>query len=166
MSPSVVQSEEETIHKYLTKFMDTADYMELRRAEEDEQYIWATFLPYVKLLYQPVHPQTDLQCEISERSREVALVALQNMLGQENHRNFLKQEGLLEYTTCLPWHLEGGAKERARELVRMVSSYADVCVQPPSLLTMSKAVVAKCFCGLEKVLHSSVPDLLSDLYYS
>ena len=169
-SPNYFSQEQlQTVGTCISEFIITANADELREAEKEEWYIWQTFLPYIKLFYLPdlpsLLPDKEEEQRIQENSQLTIFVALENMLGCENHREFLKHEGLLDYITCLPWHKAGSLHERAKVLVNMIQQVPDVQLQPPSLLNMTKAVIARYYCGLEKVLQLNVPELLAELYY-
>ena len=160
------QQQLQAVGACISEFMNTANADEIREAEKEEWYIWATFLPYIKLFYLPDVPSLlpdKEQQKIQEDSQLTIFVALENMLGCEHHREVLKHENLLDYITCLPWHTAGVLHERVKGLVKMIQQVPDVQLQPPSLLNMTKAVVARCYCGLEKVLQLGVPELLAEL---
>ena len=140
-------------------------------AELKEQYIWETFIPYVRLFYQPPIPTpsnnsmlSTSDCDVLQRDcLHVNLMALHNMLSRENHRAILKREGLLDYITCLPWHLSGDLVESGRELVKLFQFDSRINLQPPSLSNMAKAIVAKYYCGLERVLKEPVIELYENI---
>lgn len=148
-----------------------ATTQELIEAELKEHYIWETFVPYVRLFYQPPIPTSSTSPILSmldfaalrRDCLRINLMALQNMLSRENHRAILKRQGLLDYITCLPWHLSGDLVESGRELVRLFQFDSQIYLQPPSLSNMAKAVVAKNYCGLECVLKESVIELYQNI---
>ena len=86
-----------------------------------------------------------------------------SLLTKQNDLKVLIKEDLLDYVTCLPWHTSGSVQQRAKELVTTLQQATDVNIQPPSLLNMTKATVAKLYCGLDKVLEHSVPELVWEL---
>ena len=147
---------EERIDSFLTNFVKKAQPSQLAQTEADSSYLWATILPYVKLVYLPnSRPDTVL---IQSVALQVIIMALHIMLDREVHRDVLIREGLMDYITCMPWYTTGAAEQRARALVRMVQQAPDVDLQPPSLLNMTKAVLSKN--GLQTVVHLSVPEIL------
>ena len=89
-----------------------------------------------------------------------------SLLTRKNDYKVLIKEDLLDYVTCLPWHTSGSVQERAKELVTTFKQATDVNIQPPSLLNMTKATVAKLYCGLDNVLEHSVPELVWELLNS
>lgn len=171
VSPNLLTSKQITlIGNCVSKFLANATTQELIEAETKELYIWETFRPYIKLFYQPPKPLCSNSAlsvndiEVIHRDcLSITLMALQNMLSRNNHRVILKHEGLLDYVTCLPWHLSGDLAERGRELVRLFQSDPHIELQAPSLSNIAKAVVAKQFCGLDQVLKKPVLDLFRNL---
>ena len=150
---------------FLEEFLDETSPEVLRQAEIDQQYVWATFLPYIKMVYVLRRKDVVLQVstELRDMSAEIAVLALENMLGRENFRTVLIRERLLDFVTCLPWYTCGRTKTRAVSLVTMLHQAPDVPHQIPSLLNISRAVIAKEFCGLTKVLESSISDLITEV---
>ena len=73
-------------------------------------------------------------------------------------------QGLLDYVICLPSVLpaKSRAQQRAKDLVAMLGK--EMHLQPPSLNTMTRARLAVTHFGLEKVLTTSVQELLLEVY--
>ena len=157
----LIADKAEEIDLFLTNFVQEAQPSQIAQSEIDSAYLWATFLPYVKLVYLPnCRPDTVL---IQSVALQIIIMALHIMLVREVHRDVLIREGLMDYITCMPWYTTGAAEQRARALVRMVQQAHDVDLQPPSLLNMAKACVAKNYCGLQTVVHLSVPEILQNV---
>lgn len=72
----------------------------------------------------------------------------------------LLQEGLEDYITCVPSYVPGSLRDQARELVRIVGS--GVQLQPPRLVNLVKANLAKNHFGLERVVHLSVGEIINE----
>ena len=125
--------------------------------EEEVEYYFFLFQPFVNVLYRPAY---SILPELQTICQELIIVSL---LIRKKDYEILIKEGLLDYFTCLPWHTSGSVQERAKELFTMIQQAIDVNVQPPSLLNMTKATVAKYYCGLDKVLELSVPELVREL---
>ena len=100
--------------------------------------------------------------DVQSVALQTIIIALHIMLDRKVHRDVLIREGLVDYITCMPWYTTGAAEQRARALMRMVQQAPDVDLQPPSLLNMAKACVAKNFCGLQTVVHLSVPEIIQN----
>ena len=147
---------------YLTKFLSVADPERITEYEIVESYLWNSFLPYIKLAYLPNTPCCEpvLLSKTQDMGLLTIIIALHSMLDREVHREVLVREGLVDFLTCMPWYTTGPAEERARALVRMVQQAPDMKLQPPSLLNLAKACVAKHYCGLPTVVQLSVPDIL------
>ena len=125
--------------------------------QEDAGHSFLTFQPVIHVLYRPTY---NIQPELQTICQELIVVSL--LTGKNNHDVLIKED-LLDYVTCLPWHTSGSVQQRAKELVTMIPLTTDVNIQPPSLLNMTKATVAKYYCGLDKVLELSVPELVWEL---
>ena len=120
-------------------------------------------LPYMKLLYRCSKWSSLSDDEISMRCLEVVVLGLQIFLEGERERQVLVKQGLLEYLTCLPWHMPKGSKahQRAKSLGDMVGSH--IVLQPPSLNVIVKAKLAATCLGLEKVLKSDSQQIVEEL---
>ena len=126
--------------------------------QKEVGYFSFTFRPVVSVLYRPTY---NIQPELQTICQELIVVSL--LTGKNNHDVLIKED-LLDYVTCLPWHTSGSVQERAKELVTMIPLTTNVrSIQPPSLLNMTKATVAKYYCELDKVLELSVPELVWEL---
>ena len=140
-------------------------YEIIRSGELTQNYVWCTFIPYIKLAYIPNTPHiNNPACILQVWSLEIIIFALQNMLGRENHREFIVKEGLLDFVTCMPQYVPPSLKSRATKLVQMVASSPDVPEGPPKLLNLVKARLAKMHFGLENVLSMSVSEIVSHAF--
>ena len=154
------------VNNFLEGFLDAATFEEIREAEIKHWYVWQTFMPYVKLAYVP-HP-TKLSPDLRKMhtlSLKLMIFSLQNMLGRTKHCEVLIQENLLDYVTCMPWFVPQPLKQQAKELVRMLANFPNVNMQPPQLLSVAKASLAK-NCpglGLEKVTRLSAGEIATEL---
>ena len=156
VSPPLIAEKEKDIDSFLTKFIQETQPSELTTIEANHSYLWVTFLPYVKLVYLPDNRPFS-GSDVQSVALQTIIIALHIMLDRKVHRDVLIREGLVDYITCMPWYTTGAAEQRARALVRMVQQAPDVDLQPPSLLNM-----AKNFCGLQTVVHLSVPEILQN----
>jgi len=138
-------------------------YQTIMEGEVTRWYVWSTFVPYVKLVYIPDTPQPEAVRKLQLLSLETIIFSLQNMLGRENHRQVLKQEGLVDYVTCMPSYVPESLKPKAKELVQMLATSADLQVPLPTLSSLVKAKLAKMYFGLEGVLAMSVGEIVSKL---
>ena len=157
-----------SVNHFLTEFLATATYEQIRDSEIKHWYVWQTFVPYVKLAYfaNPAHHQlsTDIRT-MQTLSLRLIIFGLQNMLGREKHREVLVQENLLDYVVCMPWFVPEPLKQQARDLVAMLASSPDINMQPPRLLSVTKALLAKSCpgLGLEKVVKLSAGEIATQL---
>ena len=153
------------IHTFIGDFIHKADPKIITLRESEYFYLWATFLPYIKLAYLPNTPCCEpvLLSKTQDMGLLTIIIALHSMLDREVHREVLVREGLVDFLTCMPWYTTGPAEERARALVRMIQQAPDMKLQPPSLVNMAKACVAKHYCGLPTVVKHSVSDVLQQI---
>lgn len=84
----------------------------------------------------------------------MALFFLHTKIARECHCKVLLEEGLVDFVTCLPWHMAAASQERAGQVVWELNSHLKL--QPPRLFNLAGAVLAREHFGLEKVvrLHS------------
>ena len=151
-----------TIRKYMETFLNNASSGDILKYEEDQMCVWATLLPYLKLLYLPNAPRTFPNdtplSELQLLSLNTVLFFLHSKIMRATHREVLLKEGLLEFVSCMPWHVPVESRDKARALVCELGSHFRL--QPPKLCSIAKAKLAKAHFGLEKVVKvSSVGDL-------
>ncbi len=138
----------------MADFMQNATNQGITEGWNKQQYIWTTFVPYVKLLYLPSSSSSGLDM----LSLQTILLSLQNMLGRENQIKILLREGLEDFITCSPSYVPESLKPQAREMVQILGSGMDI--QPPKLVNLAKAKLAKMYFGLERVMNTEVRDLI------
>ena len=159
VSPQCIPNElQQRIHDSMEDFLKQATYQDIMKEEVASYYVWSTFLPYIKLIYLPESPKTTGQLHLL--SLQAILLSLQNMLGRNNHKELLFKEGLEDYITCMPAYVPAPLKEQAKELVRIVGSDT-IQLQPPKLVNLAKAKLAKLHYGLDDILHKSVREILA-----
>ena len=149
---------------FLKDFLLCADSKQLYKwASVQYGYWWNDMLPYMKPLYTCSKWRSLSEDDISMRCLGVVVLGLQVILEGERERQVLVKQGLLEYLTCLPWHMPKGsmAHQRAKSLVDMVGSH--IVLQPPSLNVIVKAKLAVTCLGLEKVLKSDSRQIVEEL---
>ena len=147
----------------MKEFLTTVTYKTIMEGELKREYVWLTFTPYIKLFHIPDTPQPEMMRKLQLLSQETVIFGLQNMLGRENHREVLVREGLLDYVMCLPSYVPDCLRPRARELVQMLVSCGDLHAQPPRLVSLVKAELAKAHFGLERVVNMSVGEIVSSV---
>ena len=85
------------------------------------------------------------------------------MLGRDNHREILFKESLEDYVICMPAYLPAGPRrEQAKDLVRIVGGGVHQ-LQPPKLVNLVKAKLAKLHLGLVKVINMSVREIINEV---
>ncbi len=76
------------------------------------------------------------------------------MLGREIHIKILLREELEDFITCSPSYVPKSLKPQAKETVQIVGS--GMQLQPPKLVNLAKAKLAKMYFGLERVMNTEV----------
>ena len=148
----------------MSTMLEAMSPAEIRRYEEKEGLFWSSFLPFMRFLYTPsmeVNRTTTEPSEDNDRERvrtklhlhccNVLLHGLENALGRDLQMQTLIQEGLLDYSMCLPAVLPQECQSRARSLVSELGKHRQL--QPPTLCTLAKAHIARTFCGLQAVME-------------
>ena len=170
-----------TLAQFISNFLDEATPKQIRDHEVKNGYKWSTVTPFVKLAYYPrfnrelsmeihrdtasTHAQDSMTVDLNMLAVhciEMGVFSMQNVLHDEEIRDVLVCEGLVDYIVCMPWNVpqESRVQQRATELVTFLSQH--IQLQPPSLVSVTKARLASLHFGLERVLNTlSVHDLLS-----
>lgn len=170
-SPQHIPEEFKThIHSFMESFLSNASYtyQSIQEGEVKHWYVWSTFIPYIKLIYLPVprlqqpEPQeNDIMWKLHMLSLQTILLSLQNMLSRDNHREVLLTEGLEDYITCIPSYLPESLRDQAKELVQIVG--AGTQLQPPKLVHLVKAKLAKVHFGLDRIVTMTVGEIISEI---
>ena len=151
------------VNHLMSQFLESTTYEKIRDCEIENRYVWQTFMPYVKLAFIPNTIElTRDQRTMQILSLRLIIFSLQNMLGRSKHREVL-QENLLDYIVSMPWFVPDPLKQQAKELVLMLAGYPDVTMQPPRLLSITKASIAKTHLGLEKVVNLSAGEIATEV---
>ncbi len=147
VSPQLIpKGLQQQIYNFMADFLQKATYQDIMEGEIKQHCIWTTLVPYVKLLYHPSSSSSGLDM----LSLQTILLSLQNMLGRENHIKILLSEGLEDFITCSPSYVPESLKPQAKEMVQIVRS--GMQLQPPKLVNLAKAKLAKMYFGLESVM--------------
>ncbi len=132
--------------------MADATYQDIMESEIEQNLCSSTLVPYVKVLYLPSSSRSISRLErLHMLSLQTILLSLQNMLGRENHIKILLSEGLEDFITCSPSYVPESLKPQANEMVQIVGS--GMQLQPPKLVNLAKAKLAKMYFGLESVMN-------------
>lgn len=162
-SPQCIPEEfKQHIQDFMESFLSTATYQALMEGEVKDWYVWSTFLPYIRVLYLPDASMLTGDAVLRRLhllSVQTTLLSLQNMLGRDNHRQVLLDEGLEDYITCVPGYVPASLKQQAQELVQIVRS--GIQLQPPKLLNLVRAKLAKMHFGLQKMLTMTVGEIVT-----
>ena len=157
------------MYKTIRNLLATATYLQIHIQEKKYGYFWSTIIPILKLAYFPQQsPQwsfcgpeenpnneTEFLQELEGLCIEAGVFSLQIILLSEKNRNVLITESLVDYVTCLPWHLSPDTKAHRRACELRLSLSQKMQLQPPSLVNLTKAKLAATHCGLEKVLKAN-----------
>ena len=157
------------IEKLMSQTLSVLSLTKLKEHDEEEGLVWCTLLPYIKLLYlQPDRRRVDCEmtptaCSIVALSTDMLLFCFHTALLREVHQKLIVKEKLVDYVVCLPWIVPSRSRPRARELVADLAT--SIGVDPPRLLTLAKATLAKqCQQGLDDVLGLSTARDITDKF--
>ena len=134
----------------------------VRSYEISNGLVWRTFLPYFDFLYSP---ESDLCAASGEASYSlikkvhhcsymVLLRCLEICFGREIHVDTMIEENLLEFLLAMSGNVGPEFEEKASDVRRVVSKFCQL--QPPSLVSLAKAKLAKSKWGLKTMreMHS------------
>lgn len=153
------------IYEEMEEFLTSTHYETMMNGELRHWYVWSTFMPYIKLAYLPNTPQEEGPVgELQLLSLQMIIFALQNMLGRDNHREALLEEGLLDYIKCMPEYVPSSLRPQSKVLVQMLEAFPDIPQVPPKLTSLVKARLAKTHFGLEKIVSLAVGEIVSQVY--
>ena len=159
-SPQHIPEEfRQQIHDFMNDFLKTATYQSIAEGEIKQWNVWSTFIPYIKLVYLPEPQGNGLMGQLHMLSLQTILLSLQNMLSRENHKVVLHNEGLEDYITCISSYVPESLMAEAKELVKIVGH--DTYLQPPKLINLVKAKLAKIHFGLVDVMNMTVGEIIN-----
>lgn len=92
---------------------------------------------------------------LKQASLSMSLFFLHTKIARECHCKVLQEEGLVDFVTCLPWHVAAASRGGAEQVVWELNSH--IKLQPPRLFNLARAVLAKEHFGLEKVVQIHSP---------
>lgn len=144
------------ISAFVEKFVQTFTWEDVMNTDVKLGTTYVTFLPFIRLFYTPdsdkvsVHEARESQLMIT--CLNVVILQLQATLGRLQNCRVLVEEGLLDYVTCIPFNVPDCLKAKAQMLVTTVASSQSGVLQPPRLVSLSKAKLARIHSGLEMTL--------------
>lgn len=95
-------------------------------------------------------------------SFEVTLLFLHSKVARPCHSAVIAKEKLGDYIVCLPWHVDPACKKNARDMVKDLGVHMKL--QPPKIGPMIRAMLAKKYFGLERVIEAnSLSELLQQI---
>ena len=154
----------DTVLSQMNKFLSETRPDVIRIYEQEQECVWATLLPYVKLFYLPPHLGMDQQMrDLRCSSERMVLFFLHSKMNRQYSCDILIKEGLVDYVTALPWHVSVESRASAESVVLELGGH--MTLQPPRLCSIVQAKLAKMHFGLERVIASDSPvDLIRSLY--
>ena len=117
-------------------------------------FIWHDLFTPLRLAYSQLC-YTSI-CRIDSLCLEAVIIHIQMLLSNDDERQILIKQGLLDYLICLPWHISDRleAHKRAKLLLEMVG--CNIPLQPPSLNNIVRAKLAAMWCGLKEAMSSQL----------
>ena len=160
------------IYYFLENFLESADHMKVRKFLEQDGYINTNILPTLSLPFVPLRPHNpqyspqhnSMIRKLRDLCVEFGVFAIQCELLGEYERTYVVQHGLLDFVLCLLWVVPHGttAHLRARAIVSYLSE--KMTLQPPSLINMARAKLAKMYFGLKRTLTLSLHELVQEYH--
>ena len=126
------------------------DPSDIGRVEFKQVVLWRSFV--LEYLYEPYlsfnNPtKFDKYLEsLYHLSINTLLNSLESMMWRKGHVQFLIEEELLDFVVMAPWFVPFCSQERAHRVVHQLTKFQSL--QPPSLINICKAKVAKLRVGL------------------
>ena len=169
-SPHLLPSQFITIVlDHMNSFLSKTQPGVIKTYEQEQECVWATLLPYIKLFYLPECSKreslssTQQMKELRQTSERVILFFLHSKMSREYSHEILAKEGLVDYITSLPWHVSPESISLAEGVVSELSCH--VKLQPPRLCSIVQAKLARMHFGLERVVASDSPvDLIRSAF--
>ena len=132
--------------------MQTFSLEDIRNLDVKYCTTYSAFLPFIRLFYIPDSDKyTGCDAWMSKLQitcLSVVIQALQATLHKPNHYRIVSKEGLLDYITCIQFFVPDCLKAKAQNLVTIVASSQNGVLQPPRLVSLSKAKLARMHSGL------------------
>ena len=157
----------DSIKEHMTTFLDQTQSSLACQYEKERGTIWATLLPYVKLVFLPETPRNFPECpsltELQVLSLKVVLFFLHSKMAVERYHSLLRKEELVDFVLCMPWHVPNACRGEASAVASDLST-AMGGPQPPRLLSLAQAKLAKSSIGLERVRGMSAGKIRAFFY--
>lgn len=162
------------IYHFLENFLQDADHILIKQRLDKYGYICTNLLPAISLPYfslEPVNPQYNprhsaMIIKLRELCLEFGVLAIQYELLGEYEKTDLVQNGLLDFVVCLPWVVPAGTKAYSRARAVLLYLNERMLLQPPSLINLARAKLAKMYFGLKRTLTLSVHELVHEYHNS
>lgn len=166
----------ERMEHHMNAFLDEVDVVALCNHEVTSGNFWSVFEPFVRLLYVPNtpsngiygHQKGSLVSGLQLSSIQSTILALHMIVlsSEDGHKSLdiMRRENLISYIIASLAHVPPALRTHATELVRCLGRY--IPIDPPTLVDLAKASLAKHQFGLERMLHLKTPHELVEEYYS
>lgn len=152
------------VFDFIRGFVERYTWNDIMDANQRLCTTYETFLPYIRLFYAPDPVvMSGLEGDVSSLRSvclSVVIILLQATLGRLENYSIMEKEGLVDYFTCIPFHVPKSLEAKAR---MMITTCRKGFFQPPSLVNMSKAMLARMHFGLELALHASAREIADQL---
>ena len=159
----------------LQNFSTAASASAVVEAEDHHQFNWITVFPFLEAAYVPITKKppappaaakekgststaSSIDHQLWEASYKTAVFALEVETGRKSSCKLLEEQNLVEYALCLPWYSpEPELAQSMNSITRNLKE--NTPFDTPSLVSMTKAKLAKNKCGLAGVLGGSFQSL-------
>ena len=161
------------VYYFMTNFLQTADHKGMQKCSVQQGIMYSNsdlVLP-LSLSYSPLVPTTyytpannRIMTELKQLCIEFGVLHTHCILSDTYTKNSLLKSELLNYIVCLPWVLADGSEAQRRAQALVASLAEEMELQPPPLLTLSRAKLAKIHFGLKKAMTMSVQEMVAECY--
>ena len=162
--PDALQSQ---LTEFMSQYVESTTYEEILKRMQEKRYYWSTFIPFLSLCYCPaLHDPTinhPIPKHMLELTVKAGILSMKCMVESENALEVIEYEGLKDFISCISWNTFENEEMKHILLEVTQVAYQHLRFQPPSLCNIVKAMLASCYCGLDKVLECDTYSLVTHM---
>jgi len=150
----------------LLNFILKLNVEDIKKYEAETELVWNS-LEYLLYFYEPEVSKYRSKFgkkfepikQVYFLSVDVLLLSLHSTVGKSNNRIVIVSDNLQDYIVMLPWSVPSGSRDRAMCVVHEFTK--NYLIQPPSLICIAKAALARSSVGLYSIIKTeSISDLI------
>ena len=153
----------------MTNYINSSSHDVVLKRMQEKRYYWSTFIPFLSLCYcPPINGSTvrnhPIPISVLELTVKAGIMGMKCMCLSENALDVIDYEGLQDFISCVSWYItsDNSVTQELKHLLAEVTQIAhhNLRFQPPSLSNIVKAMIASCYCGLDKALECDAYSLV------